>query len=358
MKLLLSGYYGFGNTGDEAICEAIVAETRSRITEAEVTVLSANPQLTSAALNVRAADRWKLTEQISELRRADVFIQGGGGLYQDTTSRLSALYYLNQLVMARMMRTPTMVFAQGIGPLHNAFLKGGLIRNLSRASLVTVRDQTSADDLIAWGLQAPPPAVTADPAMLLAPAPRQHIENLLASMHLTVGEYITVALRNWPGAEIALSPIADWLNGQKLPVLLLPFHHEYDYEIALTLHQMLAPGSSRIPPIPMVPADIMGIIKAADSVLAMRLHALIMACAVETPAAGIAYDPKLNAFCERSGQVLIGLRSIQSGAVAELMQQARNVMPEVQANRRILTAEAARNFDLLCGLCANICPQP
>ena len=357
MRLLLSGYYGFGNTGDEAILSALVSGLRARVPDVELHVLSASPAATAAAHDVGAANRWSLWQEVCEIRAADLLIHGGGGIIQDTTSKLSAMYYLNQLVIARMMRTQFMVFAQGVGPIQSSYLRGAVVRNFSRACLVTVRDAESAEDLQSWGLRNPQPIVTADPVLLLEPAPPEIVEELLASLELTPGNYIAVALRTWPGAEGAYEAIVEWLSGLDRPVLLLPFQYGQDVEIAREIQSRLESGAARVPPRQYGPREVMGMIKAADEVLAMRLHALIMACAVGTTAAGLSYDPKVNAFCHRSGQPVMNLRLFEQGAAEDLMAAARNARGRVEQHRQELMEQASKTFDLVAGLCAGIAEE-
>ncbi len=357
MRLLLSGYYGLGNTGDEAILDALVTGLRTRVPDLELHVLSADPLATAAQYSVEAVSRWSLWQQLREIRAANLFIQGGGGLFQDTTSKLSAIYYLNQLVIARTVNTQYMICAQGIGPIQSSYLRGCLVRNFSRACIVTVRDPESAEDLQKWGLHHPQPIVTADPVLLLEPAPAEVVDELLASLKLTRNNYIAVALRTWPGAESAYEAIVKWLSGLDRPVLLLPFQYEADVEIAREIQNRLATGAARVAPRQYGPRQVMGIIKAADEVLAMRLHALIMACATGTTAAGLSYDPKVNAFCHRSGQPVMGLRLFEQGAAEDLMTAARNAGDRVQQRRQDLMQQAAKTLDLVARLCNGIAEE-
>jgi polysaccharide pyruvyl transferase CsaB len=354
MKLLLSGYYGFDNTGDEAILAATVAGIRQHVPDSEITVLSADAALTSAQHDVRAINRWSMWQQLAAIRRADLFIQGGGGLFQDTTSKLSVLYYMNQLVMARTVRTPFVILAQGVGPLSSSYLRGALVRNFSSARFITVRDAQSAEDLAAWGLRRPEPLVTADPVLLMDPAAEHHTSQLLEALDLSAGRYVLVALRGWAGADEAYDAIVQWLNQQERPVLLLPFQYDRDLPIARHVLGRLKPGSGRVPDAACKPTEVMGLIQAAEEVLAMRLHALIMACAVGTISAGLSYDPKVNAFCRRSGQPVMDLRLVEQGGIEDLMQAARQSRDRVEKNRLQLQQEAVNSFEMLGELCTGL----
>ena len=47
-KILISGYYGFANAGDEAMLTAIIESLRQVEKNVELTVLSGNPEDTAA----------------------------------------------------------------------------------------------------------------------------------------------------------------------------------------------------------------------------------------------------------------------------------------------------------------------
>ncbi len=85
VKIMISGYYGFNNTGDEAILKSMVRAFKKKIPQIEITVLSQSPLQTSQTSQVKAINRLHLIDIIRWLRDTDLFISGGGGLLQDST---------------------------------------------------------------------------------------------------------------------------------------------------------------------------------------------------------------------------------------------------------------------------------
>jgi len=86
MKVVLSGFYGFGNMGDEAILQSIIDNLRLRWPDIEITVFSFSPEETGQKHSVQSLYRgWRreTIKKIRALREADVLISGGGGLLQD-----------------------------------------------------------------------------------------------------------------------------------------------------------------------------------------------------------------------------------------------------------------------------------
>src|SRR5262245_29656484 len=116
--LLFSGYYGFGNAGDEAVLQASVGLLRARRPEVAVGAVSADPVGTAEAYGIRAWHRMRPREVVAALRATELLLSGGGSLLQDRTSLRSLLYYLGILQLALAMKRRVMIFAQGIGPLR------------------------------------------------------------------------------------------------------------------------------------------------------------------------------------------------------------------------------------------------
>jgi polysaccharide pyruvyl transferase CsaB len=168
MKIVISGYYGFGNAGDEAILTALIRRLRERLPEAEIVVLSAAPTETAGRFGVRAIDRWNLLQIRRELRSADALLSGGGGLIQDETSRRSPYYYLGLIALAR-RHCPVYAVGQGIGPLHSQIAYRWAGRVLRHVDFSLVRDEPSARLLRHWGLPADRIVCAGDLAWLLRP---------------------------------------------------------------------------------------------------------------------------------------------------------------------------------------------
>lgn len=324
MRLVISGYYGFRNAGDEAILAALLQGLRERFPDAALCVLSADPQETAARHGVATAQRWSAREVWRALGAADALIQGGGGLLQDTTSVRSPLYYLGVLRLARLRRVPAMVFAQGLGPLRGGLLRRLTARELTRVAAITVRDERSLEELTALGVSRPQAALAADPAVLLRPAPG-NIEASLAAAGVEAGApRALLALRPWPGAERAVAACAA-LAGRLadhhgLQVVAAPFQAPQDVELAGAL--AAAEPCVRILPPLADPAELVAHVAAARLVVTMRLHGLIFAASQAVPAVGISYDPKLDAFAARARRHVIRLEDCTADVLIEPAEQA------------------------------------
>lgn len=312
MRIVLSGYYGFGNAGDEAVLGATVAELRRRLPASELLVLSGDPAATEAMHDVRAAPRWPLSALRRALASADLLLSGGGSLLQNATSFRSLAYYLLTFRLARAAGVPWIIHAQGLGPLRGWWarrLAGGA---LCGATAVTLRDQESLRLARELGVPEERLTLTADPAFLLEPVSAAEVDALLSEAGIDdEGPLVGLVVREWRGAREALPGLAQvgrmateqW--GAR-PVILpfqLPDDREVSHELAA-----LVPGAALLDR-ELHPRALLGLIGRLDLLVAMRLHALIFAAAQAIPAVGLSYDPKVEALCREAGQCWAALES-------------------------------------------------
>ena len=117
-RIVISGYYGFANAGDEAMLAAIVKALRSTEKSVRLTVISGNPQFTAAKYSVASIHRFNPLEIFSSLRGCDLLLSGGGSLLQDVTSKRSLLYYLSILAFFFLWRN----HVHYLSSPHSAFL--------------------------------------------------------------------------------------------------------------------------------------------------------------------------------------------------------------------------------------------
>ena len=144
MKLMLLGYFGFGNAGDEAVLAAELVALRGTLgATTEFVAVSGDPARTTALHGIPAVGRTDVGAVLRALRTCDGLVAGGGSLLQDVTSARPVAFYGGLMLAARSMRTPVFVYAQGLGPLRrraNRTLAGAALRS---ARYVAVRDPGS-----------------------------------------------------------------------------------------------------------------------------------------------------------------------------------------------------------------------
>ena len=286
MRLVVSGYYGFGNAGDEAILTAMVGALRRRTSELELVVISGNPAATARRHGVRAIGRGAV-ETIRELLRSDGVVSGGGGLLQDRTSTRSVLYYAGVMLLGVALRRPVYVYAQGIGPIEGRLARAVAGLALRRASYVSVRDQGSLDAARALGADAV--EVAADPAIGLSPA---------AARPPSGRPIIVVAVRPAPGwAQLEEGFVAALRKlGEGHRLAFVAMHPAQDGPLATRLAARVGPYASVADYADL--EELMGRIGSAALVIGMRLHALILAAAAGVPFVALSYDPKVDAFAK------------------------------------------------------------
>lgn len=355
--LVLSGYYGCGNAGDEAVLagtkEAFRKVAGKRV---ELVVLSQNPTVTQALHGLEAVPRMHLPSLKKALRQADVLLSGGGSLLQDVTSFRSLFYYLFVIAMALQLKKPVMLFAQGLGPLRHPLSRKLVRAAACRATAITVRDQESAQLLKELGVQGPPIEVTADPAFCLTPEP---VEPLLQQHGLDVRKPIVgVALRQWgslheqvPSTHVRLLQALRAHCASQ--VVLLPMQQPQDLLWARNVVTK-SEGTSSFPILSTAttPQQLLGAIAAMQAVVAMRLHALLFAVRAEVPPFALKYDQKIESQMRRLGleQEMAPWRDFDPDRVAqrvgELIQNRNSLQQRLRSLRASLEKQALRNAEV------------
>ena len=342
MNFFLSGYYGYANAGDEAVLASMLEALGAQKRDATFTVTSGDPVATHALYGKQGV--WAIGRQspkalLAGIRACDVFLSGGGSLLQDVTSLRNAVYYTGLLRLARLSCKPTMIYAQGIGPLLRP-----LSRKLTRiaathARAVTVRDKDSAQLLRRIGVRRPI-EVTADPVWALTP---DYVDPVTRRGVWLAG------LRPWsaPGFELdSPTTVMRWHQATAGKIMrYIPMQPHADAPAA---QPFLAAGDELVDTAGQHPSRIMAHCGAGEAMIAMRLHALIFASAQGLPCVAINYDPKVQALAE-----IIGAPLLENLSAAELKR-----LPEAVAAAKPMGAEhldelkkaALRNAEIAANL--------
>lgn len=301
-RIVLSGYYGFDNLGDESILFTIINDLKRM--DITPVVLSGNPRKTSESFDVEAVDRMNLTAVFKAIRNSDGLISGGGSLLQDVTSKKSPIYYISIIKIAQLLRKPVYFYAQGVGPINQKWLKPVIRRTLSKCRFISVRDIDSLTFLKSIGVKKEI-EFNYDPVFDIAryTEKRETIENNSLKLFLEK-KPILISLRKWHNDVDVAKKMIHFVNdiiksNPNEHFIFVPFHlnedtcllneikkgldndaldHSFFVEEELSISQHLTVYSS------------------ISMTIGVRLHSLILSAANNIPFLGISYDPKIEAF--------------------------------------------------------------
>ena len=300
-RVVMSGYYGFGNAGDDAILESIHQAIRAASSDVSVAVLSNDPEQTRRQYGLEAIPRFQVWRVCRALRRCDALLSGGGSLLQDATSTRSLLYYLSVIRCAQFLRKPVMLYANGIGPVRRPANRRRVKRVVECASLVTLRDHASARELAEMGVTRPA-RITADPVFHLEPAGEERTAQLLAAAGLEgTAAFAVVSVREWRNVGdfwAQLARLCDHLRRTYgLEILFLLMQPERDREVTGQVRALMK-EPAHVLDASCTPRELMGVLGRSRLCVAMRLHTLIFAARMAVPALGLVYDPKVASYLE------------------------------------------------------------
>ena len=300
-RVVMSGYYGFANAGDDAILESIQQAIQAVSDDVSVTVLSNDPELTQKQYGLEAIPRFRVLRVFSALRRSDALLSGGGSLLQDTTSTRSLLYYLSVIRCAQWLHKPVMLYANGVGPVRKPINRRRVKKVVERATLVTLRDHSSARELAEMGIGRSV-QVTADPVFHLEPAGEERSRALCAGAGLPEGvPFTAVSVRDWASAGEfypRLARLCDHLRrAHGLEVVFLLMQPERDRATTAKVRELME-EPAYVLDASCTPREMMAVLGQARLCLAMRLHTLIFAARMAVPAMGLVYDPKVASYLE------------------------------------------------------------
>jgi polysaccharide pyruvyl transferase CsaB len=281
-QVVLCGYYGAGNGGDEALLAAMLEMLPADVTPL---VLSANPIETKQRYGVAAMHNRSLNI-VSALRNSQALILGGGSLIQDATSVRSAVYYGGLIGLAQQLGLKTIAIAQGIGPLNQQITQWIAKRAFGGCTALSIRDKASAFILQDWGISC---MMAPDPVWNLSAAPMPDLADLpTPRIAITLRQHPLLTPERIAAITTALIALQQATNSL---ILIVPFQPT-DLPIAEYLQSQLPEHSKIITTGD--PRQLKGIFQGVHLAIGMRLHSLIMAAAEGARCFALSYDPKVT----------------------------------------------------------------
>ncbi len=364
-RVLLVGYYGMDNLGDEAIRAAIESAAPSFGVVIDRVAVRGPVRYPDHEVRLSLTGWPRYFEAI---RRADVVVLGGGGILKDEGLRLPVDLVVTTIV-ALLLRTPTRLLAVGVGPFYSGFGRRMIGFVARRASVRTVRDTESAEALAALGVDSV--VVGADPVFSqgddATPEPADASASISRESPGSPPPAVAlVSIRPWfikdrDGADAraafrgvvsaGLEPLiaAGWTL--RLSALYWP----RDAEEAGALAAAIGPTAPvTLLERPVQWKDLLADVAASGLVVAMRYHALAAAIVAGRPCIALVYEPKVAAL---AAEVAIPGISVDAPDLAEQLVAATTAFVEggaamlpSLATRAALRARARDVLELVLGV--------
>ncbi|MDD6265187.1 MAG: polysaccharide pyruvyl transferase CsaB [Clostridia bacterium] len=303
--IILSGYYGFDNYGDELILETLIAAYKKARPDIQLLILSHSPKKTSLQTGINSIGRFYLPMIKRAMKQSRMYVNGGGTLLTDVTSRRSLRYYTSMLRMAKNNGLKTMLLANGIGPFTSEASKAMAVKSFRYIDLITLRDKGTLYNL-SEELKSVETYLTADLAF---------ISGLVLSdgerSPKTDGKYFIVCVREWQGnvngfEEIIASCCDKICEKYALRCLIFPMQAHKDTEISKRIASLMH-TNPEIYKSDSTIKERANEIANAEFVLSMRLHTLISALMNQVPCVALSYDDKVTNFMtEQNAGAVIG----------------------------------------------------
>lgn len=320
-NIIVSGYYGFKNAGDEAMLAAMIEVLLELEPECKITVISANPADTKVRHGVDAVYWLNYVQIAAVVRKSDLLISGGGSLLQNVTSWRSLYYYMSILFLAKSLGTPVMLYAQGIGPIYGQFAREVMHRIGNMVNLITVRDVGSLHELERLRIDRPMIRVTADPVLAIHRVDRE-IGHKILKQHGVGGAkpLVGISVREWRGWDHykdVLAQAAEVISAELgARIVFLPMQYPEDIAAA-KLIAAKASCDTVVLDDEYTTSELLSLVGNCQLLIGIRLHALIFAGVMGVPMIGLSYDPKIDRFLDSIGEKTVA--DLENISVASLL---------------------------------------
>lgn len=324
-KIVISGYYGFDNFGDDAILHVITSNLKNNLKKTgqklEITAISNNPPKIANDFNVKSIYTFDFASITRTLIESDILVSGGGSLLQNATSTKSLIYYLSLMFLSKFLGKKVFVYAQGIGPIKGkipVFLTKAVLKIVDK---ITVRDEKSQNLLKTWGIKS---ILTADPVWNID---TKAINTVPGRKDKSVG----IQLREWSTLDNKkllnlAEAIKTCFDPLKYRIVILPLQEGKDDNVSSNLKRILENNfqysNVEIKAVKGIFAKI-NQLNSLDFLIGMRFHACLIAIKYGIPTLALGYDPKVKALAESSNIPHVDLEMLDKNILIEKINELK-----------------------------------
>ena len=303
--VLVSGYFGAHNRGDDVIVTALLAEL-SRADDTRIVLATPEAAAATRAYGLPAIDRLDAVTCNRWASIASVVLLGPGGLWDDysiaTVGGFAGTISGAPRSPAHLVQLPLLVRGHGgrflgvglgAGPLRDQDSQAAVRLALELADSVGVRDVESRELLASLLPEAADRLVLSPDLAWSAPIPAADVR----PPWVPDGPYLAINLRPWEDDSTQhrlWDTAVDFAAQRGLGVVAVPMQ-----PVDQTLMEpWLKSAADEGHPVSLMPttadhAEFISTLRGAEAVVAMRLHTNLLAHCVGTPAVGLSYHPKV-----------------------------------------------------------------
>ena len=289
--IVLCGYYGFCNLGDDALLSCAIEKLKKEYPEKRISVICHSPRRIELRYGVRTVRRENIHAILREIKRADKLVLGGGSILQNSSSMRSLRFYCSLIRFASDHGVEVELMSNGLGPLRGKRAKKLASKALRACSRLSFRDTDSARTAISLGCAKEKVSIEKDLSSTLAPCNDAHIENLMKKIGIETKKFFLVGIRG-KTKRAERNAIENEIMSRKTPELLPVFiimHAKEDKKISQKMSKRLG----GIVVSELSPSELSALVKHAESALGNRYHLLYLAHRAEVPTLPFGDDPKI-----------------------------------------------------------------
>lgn len=303
-KLLLCGYYGFGNMGDDALLLQSLKRAKEKYPQLLPCVMIAENNGSRRFGGIRCIKRTNIFALVREIRNSKAVVFGGGTLLQNSTSRRSLCYYLFILHYAQAHGKRTELWGNGIDEIKGGYWRHAVARVLEKCEYIGLRDDNSRRyaEWLVRSEKCKAIAAVSESDMALVPfySERGRLTYILSNFNISLKEKNTVVAVRGSDTKENINALKKWLHalsdkGDKL--LFIVMYPKEDLKLGKRICSEL--GGKLVYPLGL--SDTAELIRVSSLVCSMRYHALVFSAAAGTPFIGFGDERKIRDFCRSNG---------------------------------------------------------
>ena len=292
-QVLLCGYYGFGNIGDDALLRASVERSHLELPHASVGALTRRGGKDSSLFGIPCFKRSNSLTLWGKIKRCKRFILGGGTLLQEYTSLRSLAYYCALVAIAKRCGASVYLWGNGLGYPKTSIGAALMKSALKKCDGIGIRDR----DSVALARHLAPHSriyFENDLALSVARAEGERADRLIYELWGDkTPKFIIVAPKRGDGLSDLEKAVAEAVKNS-LALCWISMHKNED--TAVVKRMIGRYGGKQLSGVGY--ADLVALAERSAGVYSMRLHALIAAASAGVPYRAFGSDKKLQTVAE------------------------------------------------------------